>query len=162
MELTSWLGDVVLGIVCGIYVRHREGTHCGHCDDGRPLHRGEGVRVRRHRALIARGHRLCLRCVERVAHADEECSLLDFDVFISGMEVRRDLITARHGQLDSKGGGLAGITAHDCHARALGKNCRGRAPLQSAAARGGGGGGGRGGRGGGGGVCRDEGGGGEK
>src|SRR5437773_11477437 len=69
MELTSWLGDVVLGIVCGIYVRHREGTHCGHCDDGRPLHRGELVRVRRHRALIARVHRLCLRRRERAAHA---------------------------------------------------------------------------------------------
>src|SRR3989442_10075498 len=73
MELTSWLGDVVLGIVCGIYVRHREGTHGGHCDDGRPPRRGEGVRVRPHRPLIARVHRPCLRFVEPVAPGGEEC-----------------------------------------------------------------------------------------
>src|SRR3989442_13392275 len=127
--LTSWLGDGVLGIVPRIDVRHREGAHRAHSNDGRPLRRGEVVRVRRQRALIARLHRLRLRGVERVAHADEERALPDFDGLIGGMEMRRDFVTARHGQLDRKGGSLAGVAAHDRHLRACGKDRRGRAPL---------------------------------
>src|SRR5437867_6189730 len=119
--LTSWLGDLLLRIVRSIDVRHREGPHGTHGNEGRALDGGEVVCVSGQGPLLPGLHRLRARCVERITHADEERALLDFDGLVGGMEVRRDLVAVRHGELDGKGRRLAGVTLTTAIFAPLGK-----------------------------------------
>src|SRR5256885_6166980 len=76
-RFTSWRGDVVLGIVRRIDVRHRKRTHGAHGNHGRSLHGGEVVRIRPHRPLFPRLPRLWLPPRVRAAPAHDDAALPD-------------------------------------------------------------------------------------
>src|SRR2546426_6370813 len=80
----------LLRIVRRIDIGHRKWTHPAHANEGGNLHRCEVVGVCRYGSRIANLHRFGLRCIEGVAHADEERPLLDCDHLSGGMEVGRD------------------------------------------------------------------------
>ena len=75
-------------------------------------------------------HRLGLRLIEGVTHADEEGALHHRHLFIRGVGVRCDAIAGRHGEFDDERAGLAGVPADDGHLGPGGKYRRRGAPLE--------------------------------
>ena len=68
--------------------------------------------------------------VEPVSHPGQERSLLDLDMLIAGMKVRREPVAVRHGNLDGELAGGGGIAADDGKERAR-REQGGHRPLQT-------------------------------
>src|SRR5256885_1314946 len=105
---TLRLGRRLLRIVRCVDVRHCKWTHRAHRNERDNLRGGEVVCVRRDGPRVANLHRLGLRGIEGIAHADEERPLLDRDRLRGGMEVGRDLVAGWEGGVDRERRRLSG------------------------------------------------------